>query len=57
LERLTLAEEALVHYRTSCFWFLDPDFQVTEETLPLIINGLRRHGDRAAFQLAARLCL
>lgn len=24
--------------------------------MPLIVAGLRRHGDRAAFQLAARLC-
>jgi hypothetical protein len=55
-ERLALAAEALTAYRTSCFWSLAPDFQVTDATLPLIVAGLRRHGDRAAFQLAARLC-
>ena len=55
-ERLVLAAEALETYRTSCFWSLAPDIQVTEATLPMIVSGLRRPGDRAAFQLADRLC-
>lgn len=53
---LDAARAALADYRTRCFWSLSPDFIVTEETLPIIIEGLRRHGDRRAFQLAARLC-
>jgi len=53
---LDAARAALADYRTRCFWSLSPDFTVTEETLPIIIEGLRRHGDRRAFQLAARLC-
>ena len=55
-EKLALAAEALETYRTSCFWSLAPDFRVTESTVPLIVAGLRRHGDRQAFQLAASLC-
>ena len=55
-DRLALATEAVASYRTRCFWFLAPDFTITPETLPLVIEGLRRHGDRAAFFLAARLC-
>jgi hypothetical protein len=55
-ERLALAREALGTYRTRCFWSLSPDFKVTAESLPIIIAGLRQHGDRAAFLLAARLC-
>ena len=54
-ERLALAVEALETYCTSCFWSLSPDFRVSEATVPLIVAGLRRHGDRAAFQLADRL--
>ena len=53
---LALAREALAAYRTRCFWSLAPDFVVTAETLPIIIDGLQRHGDRRAFQLAAELC-
>lgn len=52
---LALAREALATYRTRCFWSLDPDFAVTLETLPIVIDALRRHGDRRAFQLAAQL--
>lgn len=55
-ERLALAAEALETYRASCFWSLSPDFRVSETTVPLIVEGLRRHGDRVAFQLADRLC-
>jgi hypothetical protein len=55
-EKLKLAEQALEAYRTRCFWSLSPDFRVTETTMPIIIEGLRRHGDMAAFQLAALLC-
>jgi len=54
--RLALARTALETYRTSCFWSLSPDFAVTHETLPIIISGLRQHGDRRAFQIAAQLC-
>lgn len=53
---LAAARAALADYRTRCFWSLSPDFTVTAETLPIIVDGLRRHGDRRAFQLAARLC-
>ena len=55
-QRLVLAAHALETYRASCFWSLAPDFRVTEATLPVIVAGLRRHGDRMAFQLAARIC-
>jgi hypothetical protein len=54
--RLALAREAFAAYQTRCFWSLSPDLEITTETLPIIIAGLRAHGDRAAFQLAARLC-
>lgn len=55
-ERLALAREALSTYRTRCFWSLSPDFIVDESTLPIIIAGLRRYGDRKGFQIAAQLC-
>ena len=55
--RLALAAEALAAYRDRCFWFLAADFVVSEATIPIIVKGLRRHGDRSGFQLAARLCL
>jgi hypothetical protein len=55
-ERLALAQKAFLDYRSACFWSLAPDFKVSAETLPIIINGLRNYGDRRAFELAAHLC-
>jgi hypothetical protein len=55
-DRLRIAKTALDTYRTRCFWSLAPDFVVDETTLPILIAGLRKHGDRTAFQIAAQLC-
>ena len=55
-DRLTLAREAFARYRAMCFWFVRPDFTVTEATIDLVIRGLRQSGDREAFLLAERLC-
>ena len=55
-EKLALAQEAFRKYQTACFWFIRDDFQVTEETLELVVKGLRSDGDRQAFFIAAKLC-
>lgn len=54
--RLDLAREAVARYGTRCFWFLRPDLVLTEEHLPMVVQGLRNRGDREAFLLADRLC-
>lgn len=54
--KLALAQKAFEKYKSACFWFMRDDFVVTEETLHLVIDGLRSDGDRAAFQIAAKLC-
>jgi hypothetical protein len=55
-EKLALAQEAFEKYRTACFWFLRDDLVVNEENLQTIVQGLRRHGNREAFLIGARLC-
>lgn len=55
-EKLAVAQQAFQKYRSTCFWFLRDDLRVTEETLEIIIRGLRQHGDRQAFRIAAELC-
>jgi hypothetical protein len=55
-EKLALAQEAFQRYKGRCFWFIRDDFQVTEDTLDLVIKGLRSDGDRQAFFIAAKLC-
>ena len=54
--RLALAEEAFERFHSRCFWFMREDLHVGEEDLEAIIRGLRAHGNREAFLLAARLC-
>ena len=55
-ERLATAQKAFELYYSRCFWFMDRSLRVTEDLLPRIVDGLRRHGDRRAFQIATELC-
>jgi hypothetical protein len=54
--RLALAQEAFERFHSRCFWFMREDLRVGQEDLEAIIRGLRAHGNREAFLLAARLC-
>ena len=55
-ERLALAQQAFERFHTRCFWYLREDLTVGEEDVATIIHGLRAHGNREAFLIAARLC-
>jgi hypothetical protein len=55
-EKVVLAQQAFNQFHTRCFWFMREDLQVTEEHLESIIHGLRSHGNREAFLVAAKLC-
>ena len=54
--KLALAQEAFTRFYTRCFWFMREDLHVGEEDLETIIRGLRAHGNREAFLIAAQLC-
>ena len=55
-EKLALAQAAFTRFHTRCFWFMREDLQVEREHLETIIRGLRAHGNREAFLIAAQLC-
>ena len=55
-ERLALAQQAFERFHSRCFWFMREDLPVGEEDIAAIIHGLRSHGNREAFLIAARLC-
>ena len=55
-ERLALAQQAFEQFHSRCFWFMREDLRVGEEDLEAIIRGLRAHGNREAFLIAAKLC-
>ena len=54
---IAMAKQALLDFR-ECFWFRHPDAQVsTVGDVKLIIDRLRRHGDRKAWRAAQSLLL
>lgn len=55
-EKLALAQQAFERFHTRCFWFMRADAQITAEDVPEIVRGLRAHGNREAFLIAAELC-
>jgi len=55
-ERLRYAQEAYEEYHCQCFWSMREDLIVTEENLPLIIEGLKLHGGHQGWKLAHALC-
>lgn len=54
-QRLELANRLYREYRARCFWHCPPDLIITEELIPLVARGLRQHGGRRGFVLAAKL--
>ncbi len=53
--RLELANRLFREYYASCFWHCRPDLSITEAHIPLVVDGLRRHGGRKGLLAAARL--
>ena len=54
-EKLALAKRLYREEYAHCFWYMKPDLEITEATLPTIIRGLRDYGGRREFLEAAIL--
>jgi hypothetical protein len=54
-ERLELANRLFREYRTRCFWHCPRDLVITEDLIPLVVKGLRKHGGRRGFIMAGKL--
>jgi len=54
-ERLELANRLYREYHARCFWHSPRDLVITEELIPLVVNGLRAHGGRRGFILSGKL--
>ncbi len=54
--RLELARRAFKEHFAQCFWSWSEDAEITEETIPLIIEGLRHYGGHRGYRIAAELC-
>ncbi|MCY4660853.1 MAG: hypothetical protein OXF93_13720 [Acidobacteria bacterium] len=54
--RVREARRAFRDFYSQCFWYLNPDMQVTLRDVPEIARGLRQNGGRKGYLVAARLC-
>ena len=50
------AQEIFKHFYAQCFWHYDPDLQINQNNIELVIGGLRKYGGREGFLLAEELC-
>jgi hypothetical protein len=55
-DKLALAQAAFERFHTRCFWFMRDDLPLDEEDIEMVVRGLRSHGNREAFLIAAKLC-
>jgi hypothetical protein len=53
--RLVLARALFREFYPACFWHLNPELVITEETIPFIIRELRRRGGHRGLRAAAQL--
>jgi hypothetical protein len=54
--RIELARRAFREFSAQCFWSFPEDLEITEDTIPLIVRGLRLHGGHKGYRIAAQLC-
>ncbi len=54
--RVREARRAFRRFRVSCFWSYRPDLPIGRDDVPWVAQQLRRHGNREAWRVAARLC-
>ena len=54
--RLELARQAYKDFYAQCFWSYRKDAEITEESIPFVVRGLREQGGRAGYRVAAKLC-
>jgi hypothetical protein len=50
------ARRAYRRFHALCFWSYDPNLRITGADVPWVVEQLRKHGGREAWDMAARLC-
>lgn len=50
------ARRAYRKFHTLCFWSFDPELEVGVADISWVTEGLRKNGNRYAWEAAARLC-
>lgn len=56
-ERLVLANQLFREFHTRCFWHCPCELVITEDLIPMVVEGLSKHGGRRGFMMAGELRL
>jgi len=43
-------------FHPECFWSFDPDYRIGASDVAWVVDQLRRHGGRDAWEAAEKLC-
>lgn len=54
--RVREARRAYRCFHAECFWSFDPEYRVGPADVAWVADRLRRHGGRAAWEVAGKLC-
>lgn len=54
--RVREARRAFRRFRSTCFWSYRADLRITLTDVSWVAEQLRRHGNREAWRVAAKLC-
>jgi len=54
--RVREARRAFRRFRNTCFWSYRPDLVIGPDDVPWVAEQLRKHGNREAWRVAAKLC-
>ncbi|MFQ5679188.1 MAG: hypothetical protein ACE5HP_06985 [Gemmatimonadota bacterium] len=54
--RVREARRAFRRFYNTCFWSYRPDLVIGGDDIPWVAEQLRRHGNREAWRIAAKLC-
>ena len=53
--RIREARRAFRRFHASCFWSFDSSYRVTSDDIEWVVQQLRKHGGREAWEAAAKL--
>jgi hypothetical protein len=54
--RVREARRAYRRFHAECFWSFDPDYCISSSDVAWVAEQLRKHGGRAAWDAAGKLC-
>jgi len=54
--RVREARRLYRRFHAECFWSFDPDYRIGSSDVGWVADQLRKHGGRAAWEAAGKLC-